>query len=63
MKYITYMATQKPQILLTVDDDLLKRIDDFRFDNRINSRSEAVRQLIEAGLKVTKASNPKTKKK
>lgn len=51
MIYITYMKTQKPQILLTfTDDDLLKRVDDFRFENRINSRSEAIRQLIEAGL-------------
>jgi len=55
------MTTQKPQILLTVDDDLLKRIDDFRFNNRINSRSEAIRQLIEEGLK--KSNPPKVKKK
>jgi len=61
MKYITCMTTQKPQILLTVDDDLLKRIDDFRFNNRINSRSEAIRQLIEEGLK--KSNPPKVKKK
>jgi len=53
------MPSNKPKILFVMDDDLLKRIDDFRFDNRINSRSEAVRQLIEAGLKV----KPKAKKK
>ena len=58
--YILYMATLKPQILLTLNDDLLKRIDDFRFKNRINSRSEATRQLIEAGLTTKKT---KTKKK
>ena len=46
-----YMPTQKPQILLTLDDKLLKRIDDYRYENRIPARSEAVRQLIEAGLK------------
>jgi metal-responsive CopG/Arc/MetJ family transcriptional regulator len=45
------MPSKKPQILLVVDDDLFKKIDDYRFENRINSRSEAVRQLIEAGLK------------
>lgn len=61
MEYITYMATQKPQILLTIDDNLLRRIDDFRFDTRVNSRSEAIRQLIEEGLK--KQEKPKTKKK
>jgi metal-responsive CopG/Arc/MetJ family transcriptional regulator len=55
------MATQKPQILLTIDDNLLRRIDDFRFNTRVNSRSEAIRQLIEEGLK--KQEKPKTKKK
>jgi len=60
MIYITYMKTQKPQILLTfTDDDLLKRVDDYRFENRINSRSEAIRKLIEAGL----AESRTTKKK
>jgi metal-responsive CopG/Arc/MetJ family transcriptional regulator len=51
MRYITYMATQKPQILLTLDEDLFERIEDFRYENRIPARSEAVRQLIEVGLK------------
>jgi hypothetical protein len=54
IQYITYMATQKPQILLTLDDKLLKRIDDYRYENRIPARSEAVRQLIEVGLKKQK---------
>jgi len=54
------MPTKKPKIIFVMEDDLIKRIDDFRFDNRINSRSEAVRQLIEAGLA---ASKPKGKKK
>jgi metal-responsive CopG/Arc/MetJ family transcriptional regulator len=34
-----------------MEEDLLKRIDDYRFENRINSRSEAIRRLIEEGLK------------
>jgi len=45
------MATKKPQVLLTVDDELLERIDDFRYENRIPSRSEAVRRLILESLK------------
>jgi metal-responsive CopG/Arc/MetJ family transcriptional regulator len=56
------MPSKKPQILLVVDEDLLVRIDDFRFDNRINSRSEAVRRLIEKGLNAADPS-PKSKKK
>lgn len=59
MKYINAMTTQKPQILLTVADDLLKRIDDYRFDNRIVSRSETIRQLIEAGLVASKTKGKK----
>jgi metal-responsive CopG/Arc/MetJ family transcriptional regulator len=45
------MPTEKPKIILVMKDDLLKRIDDFRFENRVNSRSEAVRRLMEEGLK------------
>ena len=41
------MPTEKPKILLTLEDDLLARIEDFRFGNRIPSRSEAIRRLIE----------------
>jgi metal-responsive CopG/Arc/MetJ family transcriptional regulator len=52
------MATKKPRILLTVDDTLIKRIDDFRFENRVNSRSEAIRRLIKEALnKYEKKSN------
>jgi metal-responsive CopG/Arc/MetJ family transcriptional regulator len=54
------MPTKKPKIIFVMEDDLLKRVDDFRFDNRINSRSEAVRRLIESGLESAK---PKAKKK
>jgi len=45
------MTTTKPKLLFVIPQELLKQIDDFRFANRICSRSEAVRQLIEAGLK------------
>jgi metal-responsive CopG/Arc/MetJ family transcriptional regulator len=38
-------------ILITFDEQLLKRVDDFRFENRINTRSEAIRRLIDEGLK------------
>lgn len=45
------MATDKPKILLILEDDLLRRIEDYRFENRVNSRAEAIRRLIEEGLK------------
>ena len=45
------MTTDKPKILLTVDEKLLERIDNFRFDNRIGARTEAIRRLIDEALK------------
>jgi metal-responsive CopG/Arc/MetJ family transcriptional regulator len=45
------MTTDKPKILLTVDEKLLERIDTFRFDNRIGARTEAIRRLIDEALK------------
>ena len=48
------MATEKPRILITVDEELLKDIDDFRYENRIPTRSEAVRRLVKEGLKTSK---------
>jgi metal-responsive CopG/Arc/MetJ family transcriptional regulator len=45
------MPSNKQQILFVLDEDLHKRIDDFRFSNRINSKSEAIRLLIDETLK------------
>ena len=50
------MSSQKPKILLIVDESLLIRLDDYRADlyrsegGRILNRSEAIRRLIEEGL-------------
>jgi hypothetical protein len=61
--YLTIMTTNKPKLLFVIPQELLTRIDDFRFNNRINSRSEAVRKLIDAGLNVSGSSKAKAKKK
>jgi hypothetical protein len=53
------MPTEKPKIILVMESDLLKRIDDYRFENRINSRSDAIRRLIEAGLKDSQSDEKK----
>ncbi len=50
--YILPMTTKKPQILLTIDEKLLERIEDYRFGNRIPTRTEAIRRLLENALKV-----------
>ena len=36
------MPTEKPRYTIIVDDDLLRQIDDFRFENRFPSRSAAI---------------------
>lgn len=48
------MPTEKPRYCITVDDELLKEIDDFRFENRYSSRSAATLELIRLGLDVLK---------
>lgn len=44
------MAMKKPRptqlVHMRLDRTLLKRLDDFRFDNRLESRSEAARRLL-----------------
>lgn len=44
------MPSEKPRFTILVDDEMLKLIDDFRFDNRFNSRSAAAAELVRLGL-------------
>ena len=44
------MPTEKPRYTVIVDDELLKRIDDFRFEHRYPIRSAATLELIRLGL-------------
>lgn len=44
------MASTKPLITVVMDDELVSRIDDFRYAFRYPSRGAAIRFLIEAGL-------------
>jgi len=39
--------------LVSLPHTMVRAIEDFRFANRIKSESEAIRRLIEAGLKAT----------
>ena len=45
------MPTKKDILNFAVNTDLMKRLDDFRFENRINTRSEAIRRLLDEALK------------
>ena len=44
------MIDKRTILNFRVDDELLERLDDYRFDNRIKSMSEAIRRLIEDAL-------------
>lgn len=48
------MPTQKPRYTIIVDEELLKEIDDFRFENRYPSRSAATLELIRIGIEQLK---------
>lgn len=40
------MATTKPRYTVSVDDELFKQIEDFRYKNRYATRSQATCELI-----------------
>ena len=44
------MPSNKPRFTVVCDEELLKRIDDFRFENRYTSRTSAAIELINRGL-------------
>jgi metal-responsive CopG/Arc/MetJ family transcriptional regulator len=46
------MAEEKdPRIITPMPQTLVDRIDDYRFKERIPSRAEAIRRLVELGLR------------
>jgi hypothetical protein len=57
--YRRHMVDDKdPRIITPIPKLLLTRIDDYRFENRLPSRSEAIRRLIEAGLSKASTATP-----
>ena len=42
------------RVLVVLTKDLLRRVDDYRYANRLPSRVEAIRRLLETGLAATK---------
>lgn len=44
------MATDKPRYTVSVDNELFQKIEDFRFEHRFQTRSEATVELIRLGL-------------
>jgi metal-responsive CopG/Arc/MetJ family transcriptional regulator len=45
------MMTEKdPRVITPMPHSLIKQIDDYRFQHRVPSRAEAIRQLIKKAL-------------
>lgn len=57
------MATDRPRYTVSVDEELFKRIEDFRFEHRYNTRSEATVELIRLGLEALKQQEAENKKR
>ncbi|MHA1969678.1 MAG: ribbon-helix-helix domain-containing protein [Candidatus Hodarchaeales archaeon] len=45
------MPTKQPVITMIFPEKLLEQVEDYRYENRIPTRTEAIRQLLEKGLK------------
>ena len=57
------MATENPRFTISVNQDLFRQIEDFRFENRFQTRSEATAELIRLGLQVWKRQKEAQNKK
>lgn len=56
------MGAKDPEplrIIILMNKRLIDQIDDFRFEHRMTSRAEAIRQLIKAGLQQSKERRPR----
>ncbi len=56
------MATKRARYMISVDDEMFKAIEDFRFEHRFQTRSEATTELIRLGLEVVKKEEYKVDK-
>lgn len=57
------MPTTKPRYSVICDDETIKQIDDFRYDNRFSSRTKATERLILLGLEAYAKMSDEEKKK
>lgn len=44
------MSTDKPRFTITIDEELLERLEDYRFENRCPNRTQAFLELLRKGL-------------
>lgn len=50
MKGVNDMPTENPRVTFTLSEDLLKRIDDYRYEQRMRSQTQAIVSLIYKGI-------------
>lgn len=55
------MPTKKPRYTITLDEEMLKKIDDFRFENRFPNRTQATLELIRIGMEALEKQQEKQK--
>ena len=55
------MPSDKPKLLLVIDEELLTRVDRYRFENWIPSRAKAVRELLQKALDAEEKAGKKKK--
>ncbi len=48
------MATDRPRYTVSVDNELFQQIENFRFEHRFQTRSEATVELLRLGLEQLK---------
>lgn len=46
------MPTNKPRFMITVSDEIYQAVENYRFDNRFKSQTQAAVSLIERGLDI-----------
>jgi len=63
MKGVPVMSTERPRYTVSVDDEMFEQIENFRYENRYQTRSEATVELIKLGLKELEKQNKKKKRK
>ena len=56
------MPTDKPRFTIIIDEELLKRLEDYRFEHRCPNRTQAVLELMRKGLDVSDKRNQKDRK-
>lgn len=56
------MPTEKPRYTITLDEEMLKKIDDFRFENRFPNRTQATLELIRIGMEALEKQQEEAKK-